>query len=140
LPEYDYSRPGAYFVTLVTYQREPLFGEVTNGNVCLTAAGEAVREIWETLPGRYPQIELPPGERRSHRRKMLIPLVIGYFKMNSAKRINQILGSQGVPVWQRNYYEHIVRDERELSRIRQYICNNPLQWETDQENPFHYQE
>jgi putative transposase len=41
----------------------------------------------------------------------------------------------GVPVWQRNYYEHVVRDENELHRIREYIANNPLQWEVDRENP-----
>ncbi len=168
LPEYDYTQPGAYFVTLVTRQREPLFGVVAEGDVRLTAAGEAVWEVWKSLPGRYPQIELdtavvmpnhfhgilwinesvgaihelplPPDERRSSRRKMLLPLVIGYFKMNSAKRINQILGSQGAPIWQRNYYEHIIRDKRELSRIRQYICANPLQWELDSENPIHHQE
>ena len=62
-------------------------------------------------------------------------MVIGYFKMNSSKRINQILGSQGAPVWQRNYYEHIIRDERELNEIRQYIQANPILWENDTENP-----
>ena len=90
--------------------------------------------------GAIHELPLPTEERRSTRRKMLLPLVIGNFKMNSAKRINQILGSQGVPVWQRNYFEHIIRDEAEFSRIRQYICANPLQWEIDQENPIHRQE
>ncbi|MEJ5264491.1 MAG: hypothetical protein WHT29_04165 [Bacteroidales bacterium] len=43
--------------------------------------------------------------------------------------------SPGVPIWQRNYWEHIIRDERELNRIREYIIHNPLQWESDSENP-----
>jgi putative transposase len=43
--------------------------------------------------------------------------------------------ASGTPIWQRNYYEHIVRNEAELTRIREYIVNNPLQWENDGENP-----
>jgi len=66
---------------------------------------------------------------------MTLPLVVGYFKMNSAKRINLLLGSSGIPVWQRNYYEHIIRDEDEHNRIHLYIEANPLHWAEDDENP-----
>jgi REP element-mobilizing transposase RayT len=68
------------------------------------------------------------------RRKMLLAKIIGYFKMNTAKRINEIRGVAGVPVWQRNYYEHIVRNNDELNKIRDYIATNPLRWPTDPEN------
>jgi REP element-mobilizing transposase RayT len=64
---------------------------------------------------------------------MLLPLVIGYFKMNSAKRINLLRSSPGLPVWQRNYYEHIIRNERSFERIRAYIRSNPENWEADKE-------
>jgi len=67
-----------------------------------------------------------------HRRKMLLPKIIGYFKMNSAKQINQLRGTPGFPVWQRNYYERIVRDYKELCAIRQYIFDNPMNWENDE--------
>jgi REP element-mobilizing transposase RayT len=63
---------------------------------------------------------------------MLLPKIIGYFKMNSAKQINQINNTMGSPVWQRNYYEHIIRDEKELNDIRQYIINNPMNWVNDE--------
>ncbi len=66
---------------------------------------------------------------------MLLPKVIGYFKMNSAKRINHLRNSPGIPVWQRNYYEHVIRSESELADSREYIQNNPLQWTLDKENP-----
>ncbi|HEX2229374.1 MAG TPA: transposase, partial [Candidatus Binatia bacterium] len=56
-------------------------------------------------------------------------------KTFSARSVNKLRGTQGVPVWQRNYYEHIVRVEKELDRIREYIVNNPTQWEWDRENP-----
>lgn len=69
------------------------------------------------------------------RRQMLIPKVVGYFKMNSAKYVNRLRGVIGISLWQRNYYEHIVRNESELSRIREYIQNNSLKWDLDRENP-----
>ncbi len=74
--------------------------------------------------------ELPLRElpQQIQRRKMLLPKIIGYFKMNSAKTINQNRNIQGWSVWQRNYYEHIIRNENELKRIRQYIINNPVNW------------
>jgi hypothetical protein len=56
------------------------------------------------------------------------------FKMVSAKQINQLRGTPGLPVWQRNYYEHIVRNEAELERIRDYIRANPAKWDEDPEN------
>ncbi len=61
--------------------------------------------------------------------------IMGYFKYQSTKRINEIRDNLGCPVWQRNYYEHIIRNEDELTRARQYIINNPLKWELDEENP-----
>jgi REP element-mobilizing transposase RayT len=61
-------------------------------------------------------------------------LVAG-FKSAATRRINEIRGTLGVPVWQRNYYERIIRSDEELNRIRQYIVDNPAHWEHDRENP-----
>lgn len=61
--------------------------------------------------------------------------IIRAFKTFSARRVNELCNTSGVPVWQRNYYEHIVCSEDELICIREYIANNPLQWELDRENP-----
>ncbi len=69
------------------------------------------------------------------RRTMLLSKAVGFFKMNTAKQLNQLLGRSGEPVWQRGYYEHVVRSEAELGRIREYIRNNPLGWKDDPENP-----
>ncbi len=57
------------------------------------------------------------------------------FKSFSARRVNEYLDAIGHPLWQRNYYEHVIRDEKEWNRIRQYIESNPLRWEQDHENP-----
>jgi REP element-mobilizing transposase RayT len=66
------------------------------------------------------------------RRKVLLPKIVGRFKMNAAKQINQLHQTAGVPVWQRNYYEHIIRNDEDLNKIREYIINNPLNWELDE--------
>ena len=73
---------------------------------------------------------------QQQRRKMLLPKIVGRFKMNSAKQINQMRNTPGISVWQRNYYEHIIRDEKSLENIRNYIINNPLQWYYDNNNAY----
>lgn len=65
------------------------------------------------------------------RRKMIRPKVIGYFKMNTANQINKNRNTSGTSVWQRNYFERIIRDENELNRMRLYIQNNPGKWQED---------
>jgi len=82
------------------------------------------------LPLRKSSIQSP-----LQRRKMLLPKIIGRFKMNAAKQINQIRNTPGLPVWQRNYYEHIIRNEESLNNIRNYIVNNPSKWYDDEYNP-----
>ena len=62
------------------------------------------------------------------RRIMTLPKIIGKFKMVTAKEINLLRKTQGTPVWQRNYYEHIIRGDRDFQNIREYIRNNPLKW------------
>ncbi len=64
-----------------------------------------------------------------------IPEIIRAFKTFSSRKINQIRGTIGTPFWQRNYYEHIIRDEQSLDDIRQYISGNPMCWADDEENP-----
>jgi len=61
--------------------------------------------------------------------------IVNAFKTVSAKRINQTRNTPGRPVWQRNYFEHIVRTDGELDRIRDYIRQTPAKWEIDPENP-----
>ncbi|MBN1372311.1 MAG: hypothetical protein JW987_10275 [Anaerolineaceae bacterium] len=164
LPGYDYSQPGAYFVTIVTYRREALFGEIVQDEMQLNDAGRIVWDIWQSLPERYPQVqlgaavvmpnhfhaiveivaagaihelplpELSQQESRLKRRRMTIPMVVGYFKMNTAKQINLSLDSPGVPIWQRNYYEHVIEDDEEYRRIHLYIESNPSNWLEDDEN------
>lgn len=93
--------------------------------------GGAIHE----LPLRMVTLVLNPGMMKKARRNMGLSKIVGRFKMNSAKRINEMRDTPGVAVWQRNYYEHIIRNEETLDRLRQYITNNPVQWALDRENP-----
>jgi len=63
-----------------------------------------------------------------------IPTIIRGFKSVVTKRINENRSTPGMPVWQRNYYEHVIRDDDDLNRIREYITNNPANWQEDEEN------
>lgn len=64
-----------------------------------------------------------------------VPEIVRQFKTFSARRINALRSTPNVRVWQRNYYEHIIRDEDSLDRIRRYIIENPEGWVMDRENP-----
>jgi REP element-mobilizing transposase RayT len=161
VPGYDYSQPGAYFVTMVTRGRECLLGKVREQEMRPNAAGNIVWEVWNCLPVRYPEIvlgtaavmpnhfhgiiEIPVGavhepplpetQSRMARRRMTIPLVAGFFKMQSSKQINILHRTPGERIWQRNYYEHIIHDEDDHSRIFDYIEANVENWSMDEENP-----
>jgi REP element-mobilizing transposase RayT len=63
-----------------------------------------------------------------------IGAILAGFKSITTKRINEMRNTPSAPVWQRNYYEHIIRDGESLNKIREYIVNNPMQWAFDREN------
>jgi REP element-mobilizing transposase RayT len=88
------------------------------------SAEQAVAEDASPLPQR--RAGLAPGS---------LGAIVGNFKSVTARRINRLRGTPGAPVWQRNYYEHVVRDERALNAIRQYIADNPARWAWDTYNP-----
>lgn len=91
-----------------------------------------LRAIRESDPDRA--IRESPLQYISQKRSLLSQ-IIGYFKMNSAKQIRKLKNCQHFPVWQRNYYEHIIRNAIELNKIREYIKSNPSMWERDRNNP-----
>jgi len=75
-----------------------------------------------------------PARPRGPQRQS-VASIVGSFKSAATKRINHHRGTPGAPVWQRNYYEHIIRDDESLNSIRNYIADNPLRWQIDAENP-----
>ena len=160
LPLYDYAGYGAYFVTIVTREREMLFGGFVDGEMRLSATGRLVLDEWRRLTARYPYVELDahvimpnhlhgiivisdrqptdseagdPGTASAPRKPL--GRLVGAFKTVTTKQVNLALGTPGQQLWQRNYYERVIRGERELAIVREYIVNNPMQWELDEENP-----
>ena len=158
LKGYDYSQSGLYFITICIHNRECLLGEIKQNLINLNPAGEMITQIWQQLPQRFPHIQLDefvvmPNHFHG---------IIGIFSNNSPipdskskiVKLGDIIGAfksitthqyiQGVKqdgwqsfdgkLWQRNYYEQIIRDQASLNNIRKYIINNPLKWEDDPEN------
>jgi REP element-mobilizing transposase RayT len=160
LKEHDYTQNGAYFVTIVTYQREHLFGRVVNGMMQLNEWGEIARHEWFKTAALRPYVELfddefvvmpnhahgilwindvVGAERRSAPTITATPnvivgslgAVVRAYKSATTYAINAARQTRGMTVWQRNYYEHIIRNDADLNRIRKYIADNPLKWADD---------
>jgi REP element-mobilizing transposase RayT len=149
-------------VTVCTRDRECLLGEVLEDHVDLSPLGAIVAESWRWLSAQYAYVVLdqwvlmpnhlhgilmirgdcyPTGRGGSRAAPTAIvrkPLgeLIGAFKTVSTKRINLALKSPGRPIWQRGYYEHIIRGQHQLERARAYIATNPQRWSLDEETPF----
>jgi REP element-mobilizing transposase RayT len=143
LAGYDYSQAGAYHITLCVANRQTCLGEVKEGQMLLSALGLIVKNEWLALPDYHPIdldmfvimpdhlhgiiILLPPTPKRP---ATSLGKVLRQFKIFSSKVLNKARQGTGA-FWQRNYYEHIVRDEADLQRIRTYITENPLRWKEE---------
>jgi REP element-mobilizing transposase RayT len=71
---------------------------------------------------------------KPHRMPKSVSSFIGGFKSAVTKRVNEIRHTPGAAIWQNRFYDHIIRDEKSLQRIREYIVNNPMNWQTDEQN------
>jgi putative transposase len=133
-----------------------------NEEICLSTIGKIVERCWEDIPGHFPDVELDAfitmpnhlhgiivinesgrgevtsplhGAVISPLRKPTLGNMVAYFKYQSTKLINAMNRTPGDRFWQRNYYEHIIRDEIDLDNVREYITNNPLKWFSEKEFP-----
>jgi putative transposase len=114
---YDYASSGAYFITICTHDRQHLFGDIVDGKMVI--------DEFIIMPDHFHGILIlqePLGTPISE--------IIRGFKTFSAREINRLRQKQGTPVWQRNYYERIIRSQPALNRVRQYIIANPQNWRT----------
>jgi putative transposase len=161
LKEYDYSQPGEYFITICTYDKKCVFGEVVEEKIRLSSIGKIAKKYWEEIPEHFLNVKLDEyvimlnhvhgiviiTEGRDlinqiptrnnfplmKNPKMTLGKVIRYNKARSSKHIHD---SGHVDFrWQSLFYDRIVRSEKELNNIRDYIANNPFKWYLDEENP-----
>jgi putative transposase len=156
LLEYDYRMGGYYYVTLCTQNRQCLFGKIENC-MALNDAGLMVHNIWLDIGNKYDGFEndlfvvMPNhlhgiliirerGPARGPAPTLSLPDVMRNFKsLTTTFYMKGVEENQFEPfekrLWQRSYYEHIIRKNESLEKIRQYIVNNPGKWEEDRENP-----
>ncbi|MDV2989573.1 MAG: transposase [Dehalogenimonas sp.] len=157
LKEYDYSTAAVYFITVCVQDKKCLFGEVTDGTITVSALGTMTEQCWKDIIKHSPDIEIDewvvmPNHfhgivhipditgRARHAsplqhpapRRTVVGTVIGSFKSAVTRRLKQD-GLISASVWQRGYYEHVVRNEEDLARIREYIAWNPARWTDDPE-------
>ena len=147
---YDYSQPGKYHVTICTAGKEHLLGEVVEGEMHPNELGERVALCWKWLAQHYSYIDLDEwivmpnhvhgiiiitnregGSRTAPTRRKTLGSLIGAFKTVSTEDVNELRGTPGRTLWQRDFYDHIIRNEDELNKIREYIQTNPVQWRSD---------
>jgi putative transposase len=159
LKDYDYSQSGAYVVTICTHDKQFLFGQIVDGNMILNELGKIIHDEWVKteqirenvkideyiiMPNHLHGIIVIPCNRRDVLQYVPtnqfrspsgnIGSIIRGFKSASTKRINEMRETPKMPLWQSNYYEHVVRNDDDLNDIREYIINNPLKWDLDREN------
>ncbi len=162
LPGRDYTSAGTYFVTSVTFGRECILGVVQDGSIVLSQFGEVVHAEWLRTTTLRPGVQLDSFIVMPNHLHALITFVastnletnladnreaniiraprslgalVAGFKSTVTKQINLVRETPGHPVWQRNYYDHIVRNDADRERIRAYIRDNPQHWQADPENP-----
>ena len=163
LKGYDYGQSGAYFITICTQARVRMFGDVVDGLMDLDDVGRIVVQCWNGLPNHYSHVGLdafvvmpnhvhgiiviseemnqatwmglkPATTQSEITRQHGLPEIVRGFKTFSARYVNHAFGTLGRRLWQRGYYEHIIRNENQLDGIREYIMSNPLNWQEDPEN------
>ena len=173
LKGYDYTSPGAYFITICTHQRRCLFGNILDKTMKLSGIGLLAQACWQRLPHHCPNVtldefivmpnhihgilfldngsfrDLAPaqgvleGSKEPQLNAMSqqtpksgsLGAIIRSFKSVTSRRIGQFRDPPDCPVWQRNFYEHIIRNEAALHQIRHYIQTNPQFWQDDRLHP-----
>ncbi len=166
LKEYDYTLAGAYFVTVVTYNRQCLFVKIAKNNVDLSDLGKIAQDCWLEIPEHFNDVQInpfivmpnhihgiintveqtntipnnacrgtiyraPTTENFGHPVEGSIPTIVRTYKAAVSRIAHRKLHIRNI--WQRNYYEHIIRDQDELEIISSYIQSNSENWTSDPE-------
>lgn len=142
IPHYDYSQPGAYFITLCVEKRRPILGKIDSSpQVVLSSIGKIVSDVWYSLPQRFPCLDaisqsifvvvpdhihgilqITAGGASPSPTLHQIP---GSFKSITTIETNRLLGTPGQKLWQRSAYEHILRNQQDFDEAAGYIAENP---------------
>ena len=160
LEGFAYTEEGAYFITICTHKRKCTLAKMIDNEVCLNNWGRVVESEWlqtailrpyvsldahVVMPNHFHAILFLQGQERATQRVAptgkdhptgLMPrsigAIVGQFKSQVTKQLHSTGRKSKEPFWQRNYYEHAIRDEDDPNRIREYIQNNPIRWLEDE--------
>jgi putative transposase len=161
LKDFDYTVNAAYFVTLCTWEREASFGTVISSEMQPSSLGTVVQALWLEIPDHPPQVQLDsfilmPNHMHAiliftrrglpwqtlapqrtptfgHRVPGSLGSVIGTFKSAVTRQARETAANPELRVWQKNYFERVIRNDRELNAVREYIAQNPTNWARDRE-------
>ena len=142
IPHYDYSQPGAYFITLCVEKRRPILGKIDSSpQVVLSSIGKIVSDVWYSLPQRFPCLDAISQSifvvMPDHIHGILqitaggaspsptLHQILGSFKSFTTIETNRLLGTPGQKLWQRSAYEHILRNQQDFDEAAGYIAENP---------------
>ena len=146
LKGYNYGDPGAYYVTICSYDHSPVFGRIADNALVASQWGEFAEAWWSKIPERWHPVKLDqfvvmpnhvhgillfPDEVSA---TTTLGNVVNWYKGSVTKSIMKLEGNRESQVWQRSFYEHIVRDDGDLLRIQEYITANPYKWADDEYN------
>lgn len=153
LKYYDYSSSGYYFLTICTKNMKYIFGKVTNGKMGLNINGKIVLDCLHRIPIIYSGVMIDefvimPNHihlimivetdyRTDDRSKMYVSKVIQQFKRTITMKVKKQSKVQN-PIWQRYFYDRIIKNEIELYNIRKYIKENPIKWELEKSENIDY--
>ncbi len=164
LPGFDYSKVGMYFLTICAAERRSIFGEIRGNDATLGPIGRVVQTCWIEIPKHFPtvkietyvvmpnhihgiltiQSEWPDANRQEKTAPAVesfgrptpksIPTIVRSFKSAASKRVRESGLAGGESIWQRGYYEHVLRNTREYVEATNYILQNPARWANDEDN------
>jgi REP-associated tyrosine transposase len=136
---YDYTQPGAYFVTAVTRDRRPFLGKIWRGGVVLTERGRIVERWWLAAANRFPGVAIDalvvmPDHVHAivvlsltPSRTVGLSQVVGWVKQRASREINLTFpDARDSAIWQYSFHDRIIRDAHALRCIRRYIALNPV--------------
>ncbi|MFH1857180.1 MAG: transposase [Candidatus Omnitrophota bacterium] len=156
LSNYDYSNNGYYYITICTDNRVEWLGNILDDQMTINPYGIICQQCWMDLPNHYNNLFLDAyiimpnhihgiiiinnlDKREDYKPSPTDKLyslseIIRGFKTFSSKRINEIIKTHNKFKWQRSFHDHIIRNDKSLHNTREYIINNPITWEKDENN------
>jgi REP element-mobilizing transposase RayT len=158
LRNYPYAERGFFFITICTHEKRCTLGKIANYEIALSKIGQIAEKCWREIPLHFPTAKLDqytimpnhlhgiviiskdesaptldtPFERFGKPIRGSLPTIIRSFKSAVTKRVHELGENGSLPVWQRNYFEHVIRNQDSLNKIRNYIWENPIHWCADE--------